>query len=80
MTEVLNGARVLNEAAKEAEEETDDFANNADLPEWKQRCIKNHVECQDEGWTGNCYDCIRYCEGQRDWPFRSCRPKKKKKE
>ncbi len=72
---VLNGLRVLNEAATAADEEedTDDFANNADLPEWKQRCIRNYVSCQDEGWTGNCYDCLRSCEGQKEWPRGKCR-------
>lgn len=34
-------------------------------------CIKN------EGWMGSCYDCLRYCEGQQDWPFNKCRKRKK---
>jgi hypothetical protein len=75
---VLNGLRVLNEAATAADEEdADDFANNADLPEWKQRCIRNYVNCQDEGWTGICIYCLPYCEGQQEWPLRKCRPRKK---
>jgi hypothetical protein len=53
----------------------DDFANNAHLPEWKQRCIKGFVDCENKRWTGNCYDCLRYCEGQREWPGRACRPR-----
>lgn len=56
--------------------DTDDFANNAQLPEWKQRCIKGFVECQNKGWTGNCYECLRRCEGQRDWPIGMCSPSK----
>jgi hypothetical protein len=41
-------------------EEVDEFANNKDLPRWKQECIKNYSRCQTERWTGDCYDCIRY--------------------
>jgi hypothetical protein len=77
VAEILNGARVLNEAAKDAEVGTDDFANNADLPEWKQQCIRNYVSCKSEGWTGDCYACIRYCEGQQEWPRDKCRERKK---
>lgn len=64
--------------ATELAEEEDEFANNADLPEWKQRCIRLYVGCKNQLWTGNCYDCIRYCEGQREWPQRKCRPRKKR--
>jgi hypothetical protein len=78
VAEVLNGARVLNEATKAADDEApDDYANNAGLPEWKQRCIRNYVSCQDEGWTGQCFACLRYCEGQQEWPLQKCRPRKK---
>ena len=48
--------------------EEDDFANNADLPEWKQECIRAYVGCKRMRWQGNCYDCLRLCEGQRKWP------------
>ncbi|HZI08745.1 MAG TPA: hypothetical protein VE153_00070 [Myxococcus sp.] len=80
VADVLNSARALNQAAKaeEAAEDADDFANNADLPDWKQACIRRYVDCQNEGWTGNCYDCIRFCEGQREWPFSKCRERRKK--
>ncbi|MFP2906940.1 hypothetical protein ACLESD_18220 [Pyxidicoccus sp. 3LFB2] len=79
VAEVLNGTRVLNEATKADEEGApDDFANNADLPEWKQRCIRNYVSCQDEGWTGTCIDCLRYCEGQQEWPLDKCNERKKR--
>jgi hypothetical protein len=53
-----------------------DFANNEDLPEWKQRCIKAYVACQNDGWIGKCDDCLRYCEGQHEWPIRKCRPRR----
>jgi hypothetical protein len=78
VADVLNGARVLSEATKVEEEDADDFANNAHLPEWKQKCIRNYVNCQNEGWTGSCYDCLRNCEGQRAWPSDRCRERKKK--
>jgi hypothetical protein len=74
---VLNGMRVLNEAATSTEDAgTDDFANNAELPEWKQRCIRNYVSCKDEGWMGPCIDCLRYCEGQQEWPLDKCYERK----
>ena len=80
VADVLNGARVLNQVAKaeDAEEDADDFANNAHLEEWKQECIRRYVDCKNHGWTGNCHDCIRYCEGQREWPFSKCRERRKK--
>ncbi len=59
-----------------APEDTDDFANNKDLPEWKQRCIKSYYACVNQRWKGDCYACIRRCEGQQDWPVRMCRPRK----
>ncbi|HYO74120.1 MAG TPA: hypothetical protein VEU33_49420 [Archangium sp.] len=54
--------------------DSDEFANNQDLPAWKQRCIKFYVACIERRWTGNCYDCIRYCEGQQKWPRDECHP------
>jgi hypothetical protein len=90
VAEILNGVKVLNEAvqptgeesaapADEARVEEDDFANNADLPEWKQECIKFYVDCQNKEWTGSCYECIRRCEGQHEWPFSLCAPPGKKR-
>ncbi|MFP2924511.1 hypothetical protein ACLESO_04705 [Pyxidicoccus sp. 3LG] len=85
VAEVLNGVRVLNEAATaaedlEEEEYLDEFLNNEELPEWKQRCIRSYVNCKNEGWTGSCYDCLRYCEGQQEWPRNKCRERKRKKD
>jgi len=74
---VLNGLRMAYEAAQNAKDEEDDFANNADLPEWKQRCIRSYVDCKNEGWMGSCYQCLRYCEGQQEWPFNQCRKRRK---
>ena len=42
------------------------------LPKWKKECIDKYVMCQLEGWVGNCYDCIRRCEGQHQWPDDMC--------
>jgi len=80
---VLNGARILNEAMQPDQEPAvtteDDFANNRELPEWKQTCIRNYVACQNEpDWKGPCFECLRRCEGQQDWPFEMCWPPGKK--
>ncbi len=75
--EALNGLRMAYEAAQNAGDEEDDFANNLHLPEWKQRCIRNFVDCKNEGWMGSCYQCLRYCEGQQEWPFNQCRKRRK---
>jgi hypothetical protein len=56
-----------------------DDSHNASLPEWKQRCIRNYGDCQDRGWTGSCYDCLRYCEGQQEWPDDKCHPQRKQR-
>lgn len=62
----------------DADDEADDFANNALLPEWKQECIRNFVYCQTKpGWVGPCYECLRRCEGQHQWPFSMCEPRGK---
>jgi hypothetical protein len=59
------------------DENEDDFANNASLPEWKQECIRNYNDCINARWTGKCDDCLRYCEGQHAWPEERCYPRKK---
>ena len=59
------------------DEDEDDFANNASLPEWKQKCIQLYYKCQQERWTGKCDDCLRYCEGQQRWPEDRCRSRKR---
>lgn len=74
---VLNGLRMAYEAAQNAGEEEDDFANNTHLPEWKQLCIRSYVDCKNEGWTGSCYQCLRSCAGQQEWPFNQCRKRRK---
>ena len=57
-----------------ADEDEDDFANNASLPAWKQRCIRYYNDCKNLGWTGKCDDCLRHCEGQLgEWPFNWCK-------
>lgn len=44
---------------------------------WKQKCIDTYVRCKSENkprWEGDCYACLRRCEGQRQWPFALCHP------
>jgi len=59
--------------------DANDFANNESLPEWKQECIRYYNDCQNKGWTGNCHDCLRRCEGQHEWPFSMCDERKSKR-
>jgi hypothetical protein len=56
-----------------------DDAHNANLPEWKRRCIRTYGDCVERGWTGSCHDCLRRCEGQHDWPIHMCGPQKGKR-
>jgi hypothetical protein len=56
-------------------ETTQDWASIAQLPEWKQLCIKTYYACRDKGWMGKCDSCLRRCEGQREWPSSMCRPR-----
>ncbi|WP_395831340.1 hypothetical protein [Archangium violaceum] len=65
--------------AAQIDEDADDFANNASLPEWKQWCIKFYVRCVNYGWNGKCDDCLRSCEGQLDWPTDQCFPRKQRR-
>jgi hypothetical protein len=74
--QAMQSVKAVDEATPEAEDGVDEFANNKDLPEWKQRCIKAYVSCKNFGWTGQCDDCLRYCEGQHEWPLRKCRPRR----
>ncbi|HYO67151.1 MAG TPA: DUF2379 family protein [Archangium sp.] len=60
--QVLRAVRTGSDVVDEDEDE-DNFANNASLPKWKQKCIKGYNECIEDQWTGNCHDCLRLCEG-----------------
>ncbi len=51
---------------------SEEFESTKELPEWKQACINNYVRCIDEHWEGPCYDCMRLCEGQQEWPESLC--------
>lgn len=42
------------------------------LPRWRRECIDNYAECQQRKWVGNCYDCLRRCEGQHKCPEDMC--------
>lgn len=42
---------------------------------WRQHCIDTYVLCRSQKkprWVGDCYECFRNCEGQRQWPFAQC--------
>lgn len=41
-------------------------------PKWKKNCIQKYVDCQEKRLLGPCYDCLRRCEGQREWPKQMC--------
>ncbi|MFP2904108.1 hypothetical protein ACLESD_03350 [Pyxidicoccus sp. 3LFB2] len=71
----MGGARAATDSATAAW----DDSHNADLPDWKRQCIRSYGDCKDFGWSGSCYDCLRLCEGQQDWPLHLCRPPKKGK-
>ncbi|QAT88736.1 hypothetical protein EJ065_7211 [Corallococcus coralloides] len=46
---------------------------------WRQHCIDRYVQCKDSKkprWLGDCYACLRNCEGQKQWPFDLCRPRR----
>jgi hypothetical protein len=70
-------AKEATEADVAKAEQAEDWTSIADLPEWKQLCIKSYYACKDRGWTGKCDDCLRYCEGQQEWPTSRCGPRKK---
>lgn len=76
VAEVLNGAQVLGEAAGAADEGAQGKADEdaAEDPDegYRQHCIDMYVLCVHRKWTGNCHDCLRYCQGQRQWPFNIC--------
>jgi hypothetical protein len=65
--DILNGVKVVSEAMPQEVPRKEDG-----MPGWKKRCIDAYVACKEESWTGSCYDCFRYCEGQQDWPIEQC--------
>jgi hypothetical protein len=82
--EVLNGVKVLNEAASQESSQPAETAKESakDDPDegWREHCRETYVLCRDQKkprWVGDCYACFRYCEGQRQWPFDQCHPKKR---
>jgi len=54
------------------------YKEATEIPRWKQVCIDAYVQCIEQKWTGRCYDCLRYCEGQREWPLDQCAPRRKR--
>jgi hypothetical protein len=60
------------EGGTEAAQTGDQAEAAGRVPGWKRKCITMYVKCQNQGWVGNCYDCIRRCEGQHEWPEDMC--------
>lgn len=75
---LMAGGKEAADSASDSAVQWDD-AHNADLPEWKRRCIRNYGDCKERGWTGSCYECLRYCEGQQEWPDDKCSPPQRKR-
>jgi hypothetical protein len=76
--QVLSAVRTVEQSAQQA---TAAAAEEDDPDEgWKQHCIDNFVHCRSQKrprWVGDCYACFRNCEGQRQWPFDTCYPKRR---
>lgn len=70
---ILRAVQAVNEAGQA---QAAGGERNDTTPEWKQACIDNYVNCVNERWTGSCYDCLRYCEGQRLWPADQCKSRR----
>ena len=49
-----------------------DAATEEDDDGWRDQCIDLYVACKQRKWTGNCHDCLRWCQGQKEWPFHMC--------
>jgi hypothetical protein len=71
-------------AAEEAMAQRDEAAKGTavDDPDegWREHCRDNYVLCKDQKkprWVGDCYACFRNCEGQKQWPFDLCHPKRR---
>ena len=77
---LMAGAKAADSAAAATDSTTQEWddSHNAALPDWKRRCIRAYGDCQDFGWTGSCHDCLRYCEGQQEWPSDKCYRRKGK--
>lgn len=62
-------------------DETIEGAKTDDPDEgWREHCRDTYVLCRDQKkprWEGDCYACFRYCEGQKQWPYDLCHPKKR---
>lgn len=65
-------------ASDVASEEWDDSHNSA-LPDWKRECIRFYGDCKNAKFTGPCYECLRRCEGQQEWPLDMCAPSRNKR-
>jgi len=78
---LMAGAKAAGRAAAETDGATQEWddSHNAALPEWKRECIRFYGDCREGKLSGPCYDCLRRCEGQQEWPISMCRPRKGKR-
>ena len=68
------------EAASEKDEATKEVTQDDPDEGWREHCRDSYVQCRDQKkprWVGDCYACFRSCEGQRQWPFDLCYPKRR---
>lgn len=62
--DAVRAAQAASESAKDEEVDPDEG--------YRDHCIDMYVLCQLRKWSGNCHDCLRYCQGQKQWPFSVC--------
>jgi len=62
--DTVRAAQAASESPKDKEADPDEG--------YRDHCIGMYVLCQQRKWSGNCHDCLRYCQGQKQWPFNVC--------
>ncbi|MCP3143729.1 hypothetical protein [Pyxidicoccus xibeiensis] len=72
VAEVLAGLQVLGETASAVTDGAPEEDEEDPDEGYRQHCIDMYVLCVHRKWTGDCHDCLRYCQGQKQWPFNIC--------
>jgi hypothetical protein len=62
--DTVRAAEAASESAREKEADPEEG--------YRDHCIDMYVLCQLRKWSRNCHDCLRYCQGQKQWPFDVC--------
>lgn len=65
----LAGVKMAMEATDDAPSVDD--AHNAELPEWKRRCISTYAECKNDDWRGPATPAFATARGSRSGPSTS---------